>query len=158
MASGLVLIGFDGTPASERAVRAAATLFAGRRALVVTVWEAGRAFDLALIPARGYELPMSSIDVRVADEVDDALYKEAQQLANWGARLATNNGLEAEGLAVADRVTPADTLVRVANEHDAEALVVGGHKHGRLAELVFGSTTRGVLHHAGCPVVIVRDS
>ncbi len=157
MASGLVLIGFDGTAASVRAVRAAAVLFPGRRALVVTVWEAGRAFDLALISARGYELPLSSVDVRVADEIDGAMYQEAQQLANWGARLATDNGLDAESLVVADKLTPADTLVRMANEHDAAALVVGAHKHGRLAELIFGSTTRGVLHHAGCPVVVVRD-
>jgi nucleotide-binding universal stress UspA family protein len=140
-----------------RAVRAAAELFPGRRALVVTVWEAGRAFDLALIPARGFELPLSGIDVRLADEIDGAMYREAQQLANWGARLATDNGLDAESLAVADKLTPADTLVRLASEHDAAALVVGAHKHGRLAELIFGSTTRGVLHHAGCPVVVVRD-
>jgi nucleotide-binding universal stress UspA family protein len=158
MTSGLVVVGFDGTPAAERAVRAAAELFAGRKALVVTVWEAGRAFDLALIPARGYELPLSAIDVRAAEQLDQAMYREAQQLANWGARLAGDHGLDAEGLAVADELNPADTLVRVAKEHEAQVMVVGGHQHGRLAELIFGSTTRGVLRHAHCPVLVAQDS
>lgn len=155
MASGLVLIGFDGTPASEQAVRAAATSFAGRNALVVTAWESGRAFDLALIPSRGFELPLSSIDIGTAMELDKSMYKEAQQLAQWGAQLASENGLPATGLAIADATTPADTLVRVARERNAEVIVVGAHKHGRLAELLFGTTTRGVLQHAPCPVLVV---
>jgi nucleotide-binding universal stress UspA family protein len=156
MADELVLIGFDGTPAAERAVRQAAALFAPRRALVVTVWEAGRVFDLALIPARGFELALSSVDIRTAAEVDDALYKEAQHLARWGTQLANDNGLRAKGLVVADQVTVADTLVRLAREHDAAVVVVGAHRHARLAELLLGTTTRGVLQHAPCPALVVR--
>lgn len=156
MAGDLVLIGFDGTPTSERAVREAGVLFAGRRALVVTIWEAGRAFDLALIPARGFELPLSNIDVRTAAEVDEAMYKEAAQLALWGAQLANNAGLPAESLAVADDLTVADTLVRLAKEHDAAVIVVGAHRHGRIAELLLGTTSRGVIERAPCPVLVVR--
>jgi nucleotide-binding universal stress UspA family protein len=154
MTSGLVLIGFDGTPAAERAVLAAASLFAGRKALVITAWESGRAFDLAMVPARGFELPLSTIDIATAMEVDQAMYKEAQQLAQWGAQLASEHGLPGTGLAVADVTTPAETLVRIARERAAEVLVVGAHRHGRLAELLFGTTTRGVLHHAPCPVLV----
>lgn len=154
--SDLVLIGFDGTPVSEQAVREAARLFPGRSALVVTIWEAGRAFDLALIPARGFELPMSAIDVRTANEVDAALYEEAQRLARWGAQLATDSGLPAEDLAVADDLTVADTLVRLAEERAATVLVVGAHRQGRLAELLLGSTSTGVVRHAPCAVLVVR--
>jgi nucleotide-binding universal stress UspA family protein len=152
----LVLIGFDGTAASERAVREAAALFPGRSALIVTVWEAGRAFDLALIPTRGMELPLSSIDIRSAEEVDQALYQEAQRLARWGTQLAGDNGLVAEALTIADEVTVADTLVRLAKERDAGVVVVGAHRHARIAELLLGTTTRGVLQHAPCPTLVVR--
>src|SRR5690349_7584970 len=114
MTNNLVVIGFDGTPASERAVREAAQLFPGRRALVVTVWEAGRAFDLAMIPSRGFELPLSDIDIRTAAEIDKALYEQAQQLARWGAAVGNDNGLAAESLAVADQVSVTDTLLRLA--------------------------------------------
>ena len=155
-ATDLVLIGFDGTPASERAVRAAARLFAPRPALVVTIWEAGRAFDLALIPSLGFEARLSSIDVRIAEEIDKAKYQEAQQLAEWGTKLANENGLRAEGLAVADELTPADTLVRLSQERAAAVVVVGAHRHARIAELLLGTTTRGVLQHAPCPTLVVR--
>jgi nucleotide-binding universal stress UspA family protein len=156
MATNLVLIGFDGTPAAERAVREAASLFPGRRALVVTVWEAGRAFDLAMIPTRGIELPMSSIDIRTAAQIDEAMYDEAQQLARWGAQLAVDQGLPAEPLVVADELTVADTLVRLAKEHEAAVVVLGAHRHARISELLLGSTTRGVLEHAPCPALVVR--
>ncbi|HEV2784157.1 MAG TPA: universal stress protein [Actinophytocola sp.] len=156
MPTDLVLIGFDGTPAAERAVREAGALFAPRPALVVTIWEPGRAFDLALVPARGFELPLSSVDIRTATEVDRALYREAQQLARWGAQLATDSGLRADGLAVADDLTVTDTLVRLARERDSAVIVLGTHRHGRLAKLLLGSTSRGVIEHAPCPVLIVR--
>jgi nucleotide-binding universal stress UspA family protein len=152
----LVLIGFDGTAAAQRAVLEAARLFRGRPALVATVWEAGRAFDLALIPARGMELPLGAIDIRTAERVDQALYEEAQRLARWGTQLASDNGLVAEALAVADQVTVAETLVRLAQEREAAVIVVGAHRHARIAELLLGTTTRGVLQNAPCPALVVR--
>jgi nucleotide-binding universal stress UspA family protein len=157
MSSGPVIIGFDGTPASERVVHEAATLFAPRRALVVVVWEAGRAFDLTLVPTRALDVPLSNIDIRTAVELDLAMYEEAQRLARWGAQLATDSGLDAEGLAVADDVTVADTLVRLAKDYEAGVVAVGTHRHGRLAELLLGSTARGVIERAPCPVLVVRS-
>ncbi|HZS19465.1 MAG TPA: universal stress protein [Pseudonocardiaceae bacterium] len=155
MNSGPVIIGFDGSPASQRAVREAATLLATRRALVVVVWEAGHAFDLTLLPTRAFDVPLGSPDLRTAVELDNALYEEAQRLARWGVHLAIDGGLEAEGLVVADDVTVADTLVRLANERDAAVVVVGTHRQGRLAELLLGSTARGVIEQAPCPVLAV---
>jgi nucleotide-binding universal stress UspA family protein len=73
------------------------------------------------------------------------------------AQLATNAGMRAEGLAVADEVSVADTFVRLARERDAGAVVVGAHRHSRVAELVLGTTTRGVIDKAPCPVVVVRE-
>jgi hypothetical protein len=70
MSSGPVIIGFDGTPVAERAVHEAAGLLAPRRALVVVVWEAGRAFDLAAIPASVLDSPVAPLDLRTAYEVD----------------------------------------------------------------------------------------
>ncbi|MGH4007377.1 MAG: universal stress protein [Pseudonocardiaceae bacterium] len=129
---------------------------AGRRALVVVVWEAGRAFDLTLLPARALDVPFSNLDLRTAVELDEAIYEEAQRLARWGAQLAIDGGLEAEGLAVADDVTVADTLVRLAEEHDAAVVAVGMHRHRRLTELLLGSTARGVIERAPCPALVVR--
>jgi nucleotide-binding universal stress UspA family protein len=156
MSSGPVIIGFDGSPASQRAVHEAATLFSPRPALVVVVWEAGQAFDLTLVPTRALDVPIGSVDLRTAAELDQAMYEEAQQLARWGVQLAVDGGLEADGLVVADDVTVADTLVRLAKERDAAVVVIGTHRHHRLAELLLGSTAKGVIERAPCPVLAVR--
>lgn len=155
MDADLVVIGFDGTEASERAVREAGRLLGRRPALVVVVWEPGRAFELSTFPAVGMDIPPAALDVRVATEVDRARYESAQQTARRGALVAREAGFDAEAVAVADELTVADTLVRLARERQAAAVVIGAPRHGALSELLLGSTSGGVLKHASCPVVVV---
>ncbi|WP_214364460.1 universal stress protein [Pseudonocardia sp. H11422] len=157
MLRGPVLIAFDGTPASRRALHDAAVVLAPRPAVVVVVWEAGRAFDLADIPSRALEPGLAPIDMRTAVELDQAMYRQARRLAKQGAALARKNGLDATGRVVADDRTVPDTLVEVASELDAQTLVLGAHGHGTLSELLLGSTSRAVLEKAPCPVMVVRD-
>jgi nucleotide-binding universal stress UspA family protein len=156
MSSGKVVIGFDGTPIAEHAVHEAAELLAPRAALVVVVWEPGRPFELAEIPAPSMGMPASALDIRSAMRAEEALLDSARRMAQWGALLAAQAGIEAEALVVADEISVADTLVRVADENEARAIVVGSHRHGRLSELVLGSTSRGVIAKASCPVLVVR--
>jgi nucleotide-binding universal stress UspA family protein len=152
--SGPILIGYDGSEAADRALREGAALLAPRRALVVVVWEAGAAFETVEFPTAAVGLPPVPIDVRSAIEVDAAMCERAQRTAQQGEALAREAGLEAEGLAVADEITVAETLVRLAHERDAQALVVGAHGHGRLSEVLLGSTSRSVIRTAPCPVLV----
>jgi nucleotide-binding universal stress UspA family protein len=156
--SGPIVIGYDGSPASVHALREAAALLAPRPALVVVVWEAGAAFEAMEVPASTAGIAPVAIDIRTAVELDQTLYERAQQLAEQGAALAREAGFEAEGLTVADDVTVADTLVRLARERDAQAVVVGAHGHGRLSEVLLGSTSQDVIRHAPCPALVVRES
>jgi nucleotide-binding universal stress UspA family protein len=157
MRSRPVIVGYDGTPASERALREAATLLAPHPVLVVVVWEAGRAFELATLPIRGFEPPPTVVDIRTGFELDQAMYEAAERTAQHGEALARAAGLEAESLVVADDVTVADTLVRLARDLDSPAIVVGAHGHRALSELLLGSTSRDVIQRAPCPVIVVRD-
>ena len=154
MHTGPVILGFDGTPASVWAVREAAALLAPRAALAVVVWEAGRNFQAATLPEKALELPPATLDIRAAFEAERAAYDDAQRLAEHGAALAREAGFQADGLAVADDVTVADTLVRLARELDAQAVVVGAHDHRGLTRLVPGRTLAGLLHKAPCPVMV----
>jgi nucleotide-binding universal stress UspA family protein len=156
MHEGPVLIAFDGSPAALRALEEAAELLAPRPGLVVVVWEAGTAYDFATLPSAGLELPPAQLDLRAAAELDQALYSDAEQLARHGAAIARSLGMPAEAMAVADELTVADTIVRVARDVDAAAVVVGRHDHGTLHNVLMGSTARGVLKHAACPVLVVR--
>ncbi|WP_091321921.1 universal stress protein [Geodermatophilus ruber] len=155
--TGPVVIGYDGTPVAERALAEAACLLASRPALVVVVWEAGRAFEAATWSAMTLDVPVPTVDLRTAFELDQAAYEAAERMARQGAGRARAMGLEAESLVVADEVSVADTLVRVAREQDAPALAIGAHAHGALSEVLLGSTSRDVLRHAPCPVLVVRE-
>jgi nucleotide-binding universal stress UspA family protein len=48
-----------------------------------------------------------------------------------------------------------DGVVTAAEQTDAQLLVVGTRRHTRLAAMLLGSVTRGVLHHATCPLAVV---
>jgi nucleotide-binding universal stress UspA family protein len=157
MRSGPVIIGFDGTSAARHALREAAPLLAEQEVLVVVVWEAGRAFDLSELPTLTLDNPAASLDLSPAFEADRAAHEASLRLAEHGARLARTAGLRARGLAVADELSVADTLVRVAQHRDARAIVVGSREHSRLGELLLGTTSREVIDKAPCPVVVVRE-
>lgn len=159
MRAGPVLIGYDGSPASDRAIREAGELLGARRALVVVVWKSGLGFELIELPTASVGMPPAALDVSRALEIDRALAEHAQRMAQHGAGLARDAGFDAEGLAIADDpgVSVAETLLRVARERDAQAAVVGAHSHGRLSEVLLGSTSRDVVRHAECPVVVVRE-
>jgi nucleotide-binding universal stress UspA family protein len=157
MSGDSIVVAYDGSPAAERALRDGGRLLSGRRAIVLVVWKEGLGFETIALPAATVGLPPAPIDVRTALEIDQKLYEGAQSLAQQGADIADEVGLEAEGLVVADEVDVpvSETIVEVAREREAAAIVIGAHGHGRLPLL--GGTTRDVLRHAPCPVVVVRD-
>ena len=156
MSTGPVIIGYDGSAAAEKAIRAAAALLAPRKAIVVMVWEAGRGFDVVEAPSLSLDYPAATLDLRTAYALEEAMGEAARQMAQRGAALAAELGLDAEGLAIADEVTVADTLVRVADEHDAAVIALGAHGHSTLREAILGSTSHDVMRHAKCPVLLVR--
>jgi nucleotide-binding universal stress UspA family protein len=155
---GPLLIAYDGTPASTYAVWEAAALLRGHKALVVTVYKPGLAFELMELPTATIGLPPAPLDVRTALELDREIYEGARRMAEQGARLAQEAGLDVEGLAIAEEVdvTIAETIVDQARRRDSRAIVVGAHGHGRLGEVILGSTSRDVIRRAPCPVVVAR--
>ena len=157
MASGTAVVGFDGTTAAERAVREAGGLLAPRRALVVVAIESGATFGAVLAPVLVAGLPATELEIRNAVQAEDAVIEQAINLAQNGAALAQEVGLEAESLVVSDDVSVASTLLRVADEQDASVVVVGAHRRGALSQLLLGSTAKDVVKRARRPVLVVRD-
>lgn len=155
---GPIVVAYDGSPAADRALRDCGRLLGGRRATVLVVWKEGLGFETIALPATEIGLPPAPIDVRTAVEIDRELYEGAQSLARQGADIASEVGLEADPLVVADEPETAvsETIVEVARERDAAAIVIGAHGHGRLPLL--GGITRDVLRHAPCPVLVARDA
>ena len=62
--------------------------------------------------------------------------------------------IECEGKAVQGQ--PAEVLL--AEVADADLIVVGNRGHGGFASLLLGSVSHQVVHHASCPVAVVRQA
>jgi nucleotide-binding universal stress UspA family protein len=52
--------------------------------------------------------------------------------------------------------SPADEIIRAADEVEADLIVVGGRGKGAVGAILMGSVAHRVLHHALCPVLVTR--
>ena len=154
---GPIVIGFDGSPLAQEAVRRAADLLEGRgTVLILTVWEPGLGFAAAELPT-GLDVPSTPLDVDTAMEIDEANEDRAHRVAQQGVQLAHSLGFaQAEAEVVPDEANVADTLVEVADRHHARAIVIGSRGLGGLKARLLGSTSNKVVQHAHCPVVVVH--
>ena len=153
---GPLLIAYDGSPPARRAVDEAAALFGPRAALVVTVWEPGLAFEAAM-PITGSDMPQMPMDVEAAREIGHEMETHAERVSKEGAEHARSAGLDAEAVAVPDEVHVADALVDLARKRDAAAIVMGSRGLSGLRARLEGSTSKDVLKHAPCPVLVVHE-
>jgi nucleotide-binding universal stress UspA family protein len=151
------MIAYDGSDAAKQAIAAAAELFGGRRAYVVTIWEPGLAYAMSDLGPTGPELSPTPMDIGSTQELEEELQVHARRTAAEGAELARDAGLDCEALVVADRVSIAEALVDVAQKQSVAAIVVGSRGLSGLRARLEGSTSSAVLRHAACPVVVVHD-
>ena len=150
-----VVLAYDGSAEAEVALREAVALFGQRPLIVANVWEPELAMMTMMPPAgepgMGY-LP----DPDEVAAIDTAQSGHAGAVAEAGARLARELGATAEALPVPDAVNVAATLIEIAEERDARAIVVGSRGLGGIKARVLGSTSRKLLHDTHRPVLVVR--
>lgn len=152
-----VVVAFDGSPAARRAVEEAARVFRSSRVLVVTIWEEGLAYAAPSSPTEGMMMsPM--VDPGVALEVDRSVHDNAERVSQEGAALAKTLGLEAQPLAVPDELDVARTILTVVEKHKAAAIVVGSRGLSGIRARLEGSTSKALLKHAPCPVLVVHEA
>ena len=114
-----VLVCFDGSEDAVAAIGRAAGLFPGQDALVLSV--ATRAKDALPLD------PISDLVGRFSGlygDWDEAASELAARQARRGCELAIEAGLRARPISAIGR--PAATIIRVADEHDAAVIVLGG--------------------------------
>ena len=148
-----VLIAYDGSEVSRAAVRHAAELFAGRPAVLVTVWEPALAVPMGQPDSFG--MGMLPPDPATLEAVDRAQREHASTVAGDGAEFARSVGLAAEAQAVPDEADVADTLIGIARERGAAVVVVGSHGIG-LRRRLLGSVSRKLIEHCDRPVLVIR--
>jgi len=146
-----ILFAYDGSESAEAAITSAGKLFGHDHsdAVVLTVWEP--LVVEALRASRFGGWPPIPPDVA---QVDQRAQKQAQRLAEHGARLAGDAGFEARALWVADERRIPDTILEGADELDADLIVTGARGLTGIAAF-FGSVSNHVLQHATRPVLVV---
>jgi EmrB/QacA subfamily drug resistance transporter len=145
---GPVVVGYDGSGSARRAIEEAGVLFGGSRAVVLYAWEA-----VELAALRRGAIGMSA--TASEGEVDAKAGTEAARVAAEGAELARRHGLEAEARAVPAVPSVWETIVRVADEEGASAIVLGSRGLRGLRSLTLGSVSNQVAQHAHQPVLAI---
>ena len=139
---GPVVVGVDGSPASEAAIGYAfeeASMCAAPL-IAVHTW-----LDIAFVRA-WTALPWDS---DWQDVVDDETVLLAERLAGWQEKYP-----DVEVTRTVARDRPVRALTEAAQ--DARLIVVGSRGRGAVMGMGLGSTSQALLHTAPCPVAVVR--
>ena len=131
-----IVIGMDGSKGAERAVPVAVELArqSGARLVMAHVDEH--------IAAKG-DMPSVRVD---EDEIRAEIRRMAEKISSEGVETSVENVVVVLG-------GPAHAIKDVADEVDAEMIVVGTRGHSPVAGLLLGSVTERLLHIAKRPVV-----
>jgi len=139
-----ILLATDGSPSAERATGHAVMLAqaTGWPLTVATVWH---------LPVTGFAYePLVAVP-----EVEETVREGARHALDVAVVSARAGGIDAD--AVLLEGVPADEICTLAEERGATLIVIGSHGWGTVRRLLFGSVSAAVLHHAPCPVLIVRE-
>jgi nucleotide-binding universal stress UspA family protein len=137
MANRIIVVGFDGSPASERALERAAAL-AGDGCVILVV--AG-----PTIATRGV----------VSDPILDApAAAEREALLERGLALLPDNGLATR--TVSSELPAAEAITAVARDQGADMIIVGATGSGYVTRALLGSTAENLVRQAPCDVLVVR--
>jgi nucleotide-binding universal stress UspA family protein len=138
-----ILLATDGSPtatkATDEAIELAGALGATLR--IVSVWRVPL-YDYGYVPAQ------------YPPELVDAQRAGAERAAEHAVAAAKAAGVDATSeLRQGDA---AEEICAAAEAEAANMIVLGAHGWGAMKRILFGSVSTAVLHHAPCPVLVVR--
>lgn len=146
--SGPIIVSTDGSQRCLHSVQAGLALLPpGDPVVIVTVAEST---DAALLTGTGFA------GGTVSPEEFDALERAATQ----GGHEVLDATAEALGLADAEKVLlrgePGSAVIRLAEERDAKAIVLGSRGHGGFRRAFLGSVSDHIIRHSPCPVIVTH--
>ena len=141
-----ILVGIDGSDASNEAVTLAARLACEQRSQLIFCHSVNWAPVLSGMVSSGTMLGAAPI-------IDD-LKQAGEELLDRARDTATRVGVEAETRMVENE--PAQRILELATDEKCSLIVMGTHGRQGLQRLVLGSTTEAVLRESTIPVLTVH--
>ena len=143
-----ILVCSDGSESALEATSVAAeiALKFGSQIVLLTV------FDPSIIPATTMGIPGGSLETTVSagsyaeERQDEAGRETISVLRKAGVGYTTPRELG----------HPVDRIISTAVDESVDLIVMGSRGLGGFDRLLLGSISDGVLHHAHCPVLVVR--
>lgn len=139
-----IIVGVDGSPASELAVDWAAR-DAHLRGIPLTLVHVLPTIDAAM----WLDVPVTEEWLQARDRRSDEILTDATRIANR----ATNDEVMVATLAVSGNT--AATLTDLSK--DATMVVVGCRGLGAITGRLLGSVSTGLVHHGHCPIAVFHD-
>jgi nucleotide-binding universal stress UspA family protein len=101
----------------------------------------------------GDETTIGGVDLnRIREQIEDrageAVAEAANQLEEKGFAVETKQGFG----------DPGQIICEEAKEHDVDSIILGRRGHTTVGELLLGSVSHYVVHHADRPVTLVPNS
>ena len=141
-----VVVGVDESDESARALAEAFDIAGMLHAplTVVHMWEIGAAVGMGDLGGQGL------MDWELLDMLQSRQRQRMDELVAPFARKYRN----AHVTKVFQDISPTKGLTDLSQE--AQLVVVGSHGRGKLADSLLGSVSQNLIHHAECPVLVVR--
>jgi nucleotide-binding universal stress UspA family protein len=138
-----ILVPFDGSPLSEKALERAVTRHPDAEITVLNVIDPVQAVYEAEL--KGLPSARNWVD-RVADRADDLCAAAAERAAAHGCEVTT----------AVETGRPARAILDYADEHGIDHVVMGSHGRSGVSRLVLGSVAEQVVRQSPVPVTVVR--
>lgn len=149
---GPAVLAYDASEHAQRAIEDGGRLLAGRRFVVVHVWESQYRHGLtARALARG---PVDEVR-EIVKVLDQAIADAAVERTEDGVERARAAGLDAVGVTLESDAGVWRAVASTAREHGAAVIVSGARGIGGARSVLLGSVSSGLIHNADLPVLVV---
>ena len=145
---GSVLVPFDGSENSIRALRQACTLATRYDSLLTIAY-------VYSSPVYAIQASMNEPSASLWKPLEDAAKTKAQSVLSKGLAAAKSEGIGAKGELVESQST-VKAILDISEKVRPDLIVVGTRWMSGFKKLMMGSVSNGILGLAECPVLLVR--
>jgi nucleotide-binding universal stress UspA family protein len=143
-----IVICYDGSESARIAVGVAHSVLGHLPATLLHVWSPPEEFLADSFSTRGSAVPSLA-------DLEEASREWAERVAQEGYELARHAGFAVETRVERAEVSEWKTILDVADELDAELIVVGTRGRTAVQSALLGSVSNAVVHHSSRPTLVV---